>query len=151
MARSSRIIGLCSDDHAAAEKQAIRAIGGYDYKFVDAVNRDDYCAVCQLPARDPQQTKCECAKLFCKSCYDQYYDAQPRCNARGVPAAKCPTCGQTRGIFSEKRTAKRIKECKIKCPSTNCPWINQLNIVDDHLTTCGTPVSIAVQKGRIWK
>ena len=105
------------------------------YNFVDAVHPDDYCVVCQRPARDPQQSTCECAKLYCKSCYDQTVaHVQLKRIAQGI---QCPSCGQALNAFSDKRTAKRINEYKIKCTSTNCPWVDQLKLFDDHLAMCG--------------
>ena len=105
------------------------SIGGYEYTFFDAVHHDDYCVICRRPAQDPQQTKCDCAKVYCKSCYDGL--------KRNYNTALCPTCYQALDAFSDKKTARRIREYKIKCTSTNCPWVNELKLIDDHLTICG--------------
>ena len=40
---------------------------GYDEEFVDEIDRDFECAICQLPYRDPVQLK-DCGHRFCKDC-----------------------------------------------------------------------------------
>ena len=39
--------------------------GGYDYDFVKPTPDRLLCNICQLPCREPQQTR-ECGHLFCK-------------------------------------------------------------------------------------
>ena len=101
--------------------------GGYECEFVDVPHEDDHCVICLLPARDPQQTKCECAKLYCKSCYDKLK----------TTSRKCPTCRQPLDAFPDRNIARRIKGLRVKCTSTGCPWINVLGSLNDHLQTCG--------------
>ena len=103
------------------------AIGGYECEFVDVPHDDDHCVICLLPARDPQQTKCECAKLYCKSCYDKLK----------TTSETCPTCRQPLDAFPDRNIARRIKGLRVKCTSTGCPWINELGSLNDHLQTCG--------------
>ena len=103
------------------------AFGGYECKFVDVPHDDDHCVICLLPARDPQQTKCECAKLYCKSCYDKLK----------TTSRTCPTCRQPLDAFPDRNIARRVKGLRVKCTSTGCPWINELGSLHDHLQTCG--------------
>ena len=101
--------------------------GGYGCEFVDVPHDDDHCVICLLPARDPQQTKCECARLYCKSCYDKLK----------TTSETCPTCRQPLDAFPDRNIARRIKGLRVKCTSTGCPWINELGSLHDHLQTCG--------------
>ena len=102
------------------------AIGGYECEFVDVPHDDDHCIICLLPARDPQQTKCECAKLYCKSCYDKLK----------TTSRTCPTCRQPLDAFPDGNIARRVKGLRVKCTSTGCPWINELGLLGKHLEEC---------------
>ena len=42
------------------------AIGGYDDAFVDEIDEDLQCQICQLPLKEPMQTKC--GHRYCKQC-----------------------------------------------------------------------------------
>ena len=101
--------------------------GGYEYEFVDVPHDDDHCVICLLPARDPQQTKCECAKLYCKSCYDKLK----------TTSGTCPTCRRPLDAFPDRKSAKKVIGLRVKCSSIGCPWINELGSLNDHLQTCG--------------
>ena len=105
----------------------LHSVGGYDCEFVDVPHKDDYCVICLLPARDPQQTKCECAKLYCKSCYGKLKST----------SRTCPTCRQPLDAFPDRNIARRVKEMRVKCTSTGCPWVNELGSLEKHLETCG--------------
>ena len=94
---------------------------------MDVPHDDDHCVICLFPARDPQQTKCECAKLYCKSCYDK----------QEITSRTCPTCHQPLDAFPDRNIARRIKGLRVKCTSTGCPWRNQLGLLNEHLQTCG--------------
>ena len=101
--------------------------GGYGCEFVDVPHDDDHCVICLHPARDPQQTKCECARLYCKSCYDKLK----------TTSGTCPTCRRPLDAFPDRNIARRIKGLRVKCTSMGCPWINELGSLNDHLQTCG--------------
>ena len=105
----------------------LHSVGGYDCAFVDVPHHDDYCVICLHPARDPQQTKCECAKLYCKLCYDQLKST----------SGKCPTCRQPLDAFPDRNSARRVKGMRVKCTSAGCPWVNELGSLESHLETCG--------------
>ena len=101
--------------------------GGYEKEFVDVPHHDGYCVICLLPARDPQQTKCECAKLYCKSCYDKL-----KCTS-----GTCPTCRQPLDAFHDRNIARRVKGMRVKCTTAGCPWVNELGSLEKHLERCG--------------
>ena len=44
-------------------------VGGYDVDFVDRVNQDYECPICQFTFRDPVQTR-DCGHRFCESCLE---------------------------------------------------------------------------------
>ena len=44
---------------------------GFDEDFVDTVEDDFLCSICQLPLRDPLQTKC--GHRFCKRCLEEHF------------------------------------------------------------------------------
>ena len=100
--------------------------GGYEYEFVDPPNPNEICGICFLPVRDPQQTKCVCAKVYCRSCYDKQKNT----------AGTCPTCRQTFEVFPDQNMNRRVKGLRIKCISTNCQWVNELHLLDNHLKSC---------------
>ena len=100
--------------------------GGYDCEFVDVPHEDDSCVICLLPARDPQQTKCECAKLYCKSCYDKLKST----------SGTCPTCRQPLDAFPDRNSARRVKNLRVKCTSKGCCWVNELGSLEKHLDRC---------------
>ena len=76
----------------------------------------------------PQQTRCECAKLYCKSCYDKQRST----------AGTCPTCRQPLDAFPDRNISRRVRSLKVKCTtSADCSWVNELRLLDEHLNTCG--------------
>ena len=101
--------------------------GGYEFKFIDAPHPDDYCVICLLPARDPQQTRCECAKLYCKSCYDKQRST----------AGACPTCRQPLDAFPDCNISRRTRSLKVRCTTSGCPWVKELGLLEAHLKICG--------------
>ena len=111
--------------------------GGYECEFVDVPRDDDNCVICLLPARDPQQTKCECAKLYCKSCYDKLKST----------SGTCPTCRQPLDAFHDRNSARRVKGMKVKFTSKGCPWMNELGQLDKHLEKCGFVLMLCVNIG----
>ena len=120
---------LCSSTYTTYTNLLIylHSVGGYDCEIVDVPHDDDYCVICLLPARDHQQTKCECAKLYCKSCHDQQKSV----------SGKCPTCRQPLDAFPDRKSARKVKDLRVKCTSTGCPWVNELRLLEDHLEICG--------------
>ena len=54
-----------------AEAPANESLGGYDEEFVNEVEDDLQCAICQLPLKDPMLTKC--GHRFCRQCLDEHF------------------------------------------------------------------------------
>ena len=48
------------------------ALGGYDDEFVDAVEEDWHCVICQLPLKQPILTKC--GHRFCTQCLNGHFE-----------------------------------------------------------------------------
>jgi len=43
---------------------------GFDEEFVNPVDEDFFCPICQLPAKEPIQTSC--GHRFCEECIKEY-------------------------------------------------------------------------------
>ena len=54
-----------------AEALANLSPGGYDEEFVNEVEDDLQCAICQLALKDPMLTKC--GHRFCSQCLDEHF------------------------------------------------------------------------------
>lgn len=54
-----------------AEARASSSLGGYDDEFVKEIDEDWQCGICQLPMREPIQTKC--GHRFCIQCLNGYF------------------------------------------------------------------------------
>ena len=60
-------------DKSMAEARANPpALGGYDDEFVDAVEEDWHCVICQLPLKQPILTKC--GHRFCAECLNRHFE-----------------------------------------------------------------------------
>lgn len=101
-------------------------IGGYDCDFVDPVPEDLECSICLLPVRDPEQTRCACAKLYCLSCLSR----------QKVVTGRCPTCREQLDSFHDGASARRVKRLLVKCSNKSCPWKNELGNLGEHLDKC---------------
>ena len=55
-----------------AEAVAIPSLGGYDVEFVNAVEEDFLCPICQLPLKEAVQTSV-CGHRFCRQCLDGHF------------------------------------------------------------------------------
>ena len=51
------------------------AYGGHEETFVEVVNEDHICSICELPLRDAVQIN-KCGHRFCFSFFDQYKSTQ---------------------------------------------------------------------------
>jgi len=104
--------------------------GGYDYEFVDSPPDELICSICLSVLRDPNLTSC-CGNHFCHSCIR-------RIKSKRNP---CPLCqDQYYTIMLDKSFVRRVKELKIKCPSSGrgCEWVNELGSLQKHLdVSCG--------------
>ena len=52
------------------EARANPSLGGYDEKFVNVVEDDLQCGICQFTLKDPMLTKC--GHRFCRQCLDEH-------------------------------------------------------------------------------
>ena len=59
-------------DQSMAEAAAIPSLGGYDEEFVNAVEEDFLCPICQLPLKEAIQTSV-CGHRFCRQCLDGHF------------------------------------------------------------------------------
>ena len=54
-----------------AEARASSLLGGYDEEFVNEVEDELQCAICQLSLNEPILTKC--GHRFCRRCIDEHF------------------------------------------------------------------------------
>ena len=62
-----------------AEASRSQLPSGYDEDFVDAVEEDLQCLICQLPLKEPVLTRC--GHRFCKECVEEHFR---RCDVKHV-------------------------------------------------------------------
>ena len=109
--------------------------GGYDYNFVKPIPDRLLCNVCQLPCREPQQTR-ECGHLFCKSCIKKWMSFT-------TGSHDCPVCRKKPfTMFPQLKDDREIKALKVYCPnkSDGCTWTGELvNIIEHKLPQKCTP------------
>ena len=130
------------------EMASSSAQGGYEHEFIDAVRDDHICQICQLPARDPQQTTC-CGKVYCKSCinrmlpsshpYSPLHHHSYSLSLSLHSSSNCPNCRSNIQYFPDKASDRRIKELKVKCDNhkNGCKWKQELAQLEEHLSKCG--------------
>ena len=109
---------------------SVKQGSGYAYKFSTTPPEYLFCPLCQLVARDPQLSVC-CGTNFCKRCLET------RAEERGA----CPVCKETHialTVFPNKMSDREIKKLVVLClnEEAGCGWRNELEKVEDHLTTC---------------
>ena len=98
--------------------------GGYDCELVDKPPKEvqTECPVCLLVLKEPNQVSC-CGYAFCKMCIEKI----KRCNQ------PCPCCmGEVFNHFHDKRLKRSLSGLKVSC-SIDCPWVGELNDLDEHL------------------
>lgn len=54
-----------------AEARANSSLGGYDDEFVNVIDEDWQCGICQLPMAEPVLTNC--GHRFCIQCLNEYF------------------------------------------------------------------------------
>ena len=105
---------------------------GYDYRFVDGLPSHDYiCFLCNLVARDAQQTTC-CGNVFCKRCLET------------SPKAKigCPSCDSELNslymYFQDTNRITKINKLKVYCRNQEegCVWEGELCDAQTHHDSC---------------
>ena len=120
--------------------QSTKSIGGYDKNFVSEPPDDLMCLICHTVAREPQQTECDCGKLFCKTCLEGL--------SQSYNGDKCPTCRGRIRSFSDRVSARRIKGLQVKCDNVEegCPWQGTLGELESHAEVCEYAM-VACSKG----
>ena len=108
--------------------------GGYDYDFVNPTPDRLLCNICQLPCREPQQTR-ECGHLFCKSCIKKLMSSTTMGWGRDYMSHACPVCRKEPfTIFPQLKDDREIKALKVYCPnkSDGCIWTGELVSIIGH-------------------
>ena len=54
-----------------AEVRANTSLGGHEDEFVNAVDDELHCPICQLALKEPMLTKC--GHRFCRTCLDEHF------------------------------------------------------------------------------
>ncbi|XP_068683549.1 TNF receptor-associated factor 4-like isoform X1 [Montipora foliosa] len=118
-----------------AEAQASLLPSGYDDKFVDAVEDDLLCPICQLPLREAVQTGV-CGHRFCRQCLEEHFTRQEHDGQE----SKCPLdntiLNREKDIFPDKATQRKILSFMIHCPRDGCQWTGELRAKEDHENDC---------------
>lgn len=99
-----------------------------ELEFEGDVPQDLICSICLSPAKEPQQTRCTCAKLYCLECVKQYAEH----------SKLCPTCRQCLDVFPDGLSARRIRFLKVKCVNagSGCLWVKELGELGAHRSVC---------------
>ncbi|XP_068669883.1 TNF receptor-associated factor 4-like [Montipora foliosa] len=118
-----------------AEALANSSHGGYEDDFVDAVEEDLKCVICQFPLRDPILTKC--GHRFCNKCLDTYFTRLEREGQRlQCPVDRGNLSRDKADVFPDKATERKILSFAVKCPSEGCQWTGELRSKSNHLESC---------------
>ena len=99
-----------------------------ELEFEADIPEDLICSICLCPAKDPQQTRCVCAKLYCLDCVKKYAQL----------SKNCPTCRKPLDVFPDGLSARRIKSARVKCTNagSGCPWVGEMGDLASHLRSC---------------
>ena len=99
-----------------------------DVEFVDEVPQELICSICLEPAKDPQQMRCTCSKLYCSECI-RYLSKTSN---------KCPTCRKDVEAFPDGLSARRLRSLRVKCSNNGvgCWWVNEWAALEDHIKKC---------------
>jgi len=114
--------------------QTGRLPSGHDEEFVSEVEDDFHCLICQLPLKEPVQTRC--GHRFCKECLKKHLRRQ---EVQAQPYT-CPAyredLDQDRDVFPDKATERKILSLAIMCPNDGCDWTGELRSKAVHLASC---------------
>ena len=102
--------------------------GGYDKDFQQKPPDTLICHKCHLVARDPQQTRCDCNQIYCKSCLEILQSKSD----------KCSKCKKNFNSFPNELRALKIKVLQVKCDARHngCKWVGVLWQLETHLKCC---------------
>ncbi|XP_062512102.1 TNF receptor-associated factor 6-like [Corticium candelabrum] len=104
--------------------------GGFDAHFVEPLNDQWTCPICQFAAREPTLTKC--GHQFCQECL------RPLIRDGNVT---CPVCSEElkeSDTFLNNMTKRQILSLKILCDKREegCSWQGELRQLDEHNQEC---------------
>ena len=101
------------------------AVGGHDKNFVLPTPPEVMCKSCDLVARNPCKTQCDCRGVYCSGC------------STDLPE-RCPVCQKRVTLSNDIVTAHRISTLPVKCDNSEsgCVWIGDLGLLDTHLLSC---------------
>ncbi|XP_047136080.1 TNF receptor-associated factor 5 isoform X2 [Hydra vulgaris] len=107
-------------------------VGGYDAVFINPLQSDYECPICQCAFRDPVQIE-ECGHRFCLSCINEI--------KKQKGTLKCPLDRQLINIekmFLDKAVKRAILSLIVKCHnfSRNCEWTGELGFIEEHVKSC---------------
>ncbi len=100
-------------------------------RFVDRASVEDFiCPICLSVVKDPVVEHMDCAKIFCKTCFDQHE----------LRSTKCPNCnietkGRTRGMNPLVRE-KIYMKLLLRCSNRGCSETMCLSELPMHKTVC---------------
>ncbi|XP_032237702.2 TNF receptor-associated factor 4 [Nematostella vectensis] len=105
--------------------------GGFEADFVCTIPPDYQCPICQLPFRDPVQTR-DCGHRFCESCLEPILRKPP---------AFCPIdrrCISRDKVYPDKACKRTVLSLTVKCPNhvTDCEWVGELGNLPVHIEAC---------------
>lgn len=97
-------------------------------EFVDQVPLKLICSICREPAKDPQQTRCTCSKLYCFACIQSLKQT----------SNKCPICRKDLEAFPDGISSRRLKSLRVKCSNSHagCLWVSEWASLEHHIKTC---------------
>lgn len=119
-------------------------VGGYDVDFVDRVNPDYECPICQFTFRDPVQTR-DCGHRFCESCLEPILKKQPTV----CPIDRTPLSREK--VYPDRACKRTILSLVVRCYNhgNDCEWTGELNNLQGHLEQCSlVPISCVNSCGR---
>ena len=101
------------------------AVGGHDKNFVLPPPPEVMCRSCDLVARNPCKTQCDCRGIYCSGCSTSLQ-------------GHCPVCDKQVTLSNDIVAAHRISTLPVKCDNSErgCVWIGDLGLLDSHLLSC---------------
>jgi TNF receptor-associated factor 4 len=101
------------------------AVGGHDKNFVLPPPPEVICKSCDMVARNPCKTQCDCRGIYCSGCSAKLM-------------GYCQVCHKPLSPVNDIVTAHRVSTLPVKCDNSGrgCVWIGDLGQLDCHLLSC---------------